>query len=29
MCTIQIENDFLTSSFSVLEQQPMDMLLGI
>jgi DNA damage-inducible protein 1 len=28
MCTIQIENDFLTSSFSVLEQQPMDMLLG-
>lgn len=29
MCTIQIENDFLTSSFSVLEQQPMDMLLGL
>lgn len=28
MCTIQIGNDFLTSSFSVLEQQPMDMLLG-
>lgn len=28
MCTIQIESDFLTSSFSVLEQQPMDMLLG-
>lgn len=29
MCTIQIENDFLASSFSVLEQQPMDMLLGL
>lgn len=28
MCTIQIENNFLASSFSVLEQQPMDMLLG-
>ncbi|XP_076325552.1 protein DDI1 homolog 2-like isoform X4 [Tachypleus tridentatus] len=26
---IQIENDFLTSSFSVLEDQPMDMLLGL
>lgn len=29
MCQIQIENDFLPSSFSVLEQQPMDMLLGL
>jgi DNA damage-inducible protein 1 len=29
MVQIQIENDFLTSSFSVLEQQPMDMLLGL
>lgn len=29
MCTIQIENDYLASSFSVLEQQPMDMLLGL
>ena len=26
---IQIENDFLASSFSVLESQPMDMLLGL
>ncbi|XP_023243837.1 protein DDI1 homolog 2 isoform X2 [Centruroides vittatus] len=26
---IQIENDFLTSSFSILEDQPMDMLLGL
>ena len=29
MVQIQIEKDFLTSSFSVLEQQPMDMLLGL
>ncbi|XP_039444513.1 protein DDI1 homolog 2-like isoform X2 [Culex pipiens pallens] len=29
MVQIQIENDFLTSSFSVLEDQPMDMLLGL
>lgn len=29
MCQLQIENDFLPSSFSVLEQQPMDMLLGL
>ena len=28
MAQIQIENDFLTSSFSILEEQPMDMLLG-
>lgn len=29
MCQIQIENDYLPSSFSVLEEQPMDMLLGL
>jgi hypothetical protein len=29
MVQIQIENDFLISSFSVLERQPMDMLLGL
>lgn len=29
MCQIQIENDFLPSSFNVLEHQPMDMLLGL
>lgn len=29
MVQIQIENDFLTSSFSVLQEQPMDMLLGL
>lgn len=29
MVQIQIEDVFLTSSFSVLEQQPMDMLLGL
>lgn len=29
MVQIQIENDFLTSSFSVLNEQPMDMLLGL
>ena len=28
MAQIQIEKDFLTSSFSILEDQPMDMLLG-
>lgn len=26
---IQIEKDFLASSFSILEKQPMDMLLGL
>ena len=26
---IKIENDFLQSSFSILENQPMDMLLGL
>lgn len=29
MVQIQIENDYLTSSFSVLNEQPMDMLLGL
>jgi len=29
MAQIKIENDFLTSSFSILESQPMDMLLGL
>lgn len=29
LCQVQIENDFLASSFNVLEQQPMDMLLGL
>ncbi|XP_037794612.1 protein DDI1 homolog 2-like isoform X7 [Penaeus monodon] len=29
MGQIQIENDFLASSFSILEEQPMDMLLGL
>ncbi|KAI9582192.1 hypothetical protein GQX74_015315 [Glossina fuscipes] len=28
-CNLQIENDYLASSFSVLEQQPMDVLLGL
>ena len=28
MVQIQIEEQFLTSSFSILEDQPMDMLLG-
>lgn len=28
MVQIQIENVYLTTSFSVLEEQPMDMLLG-
>jgi len=26
---IQIENDFLPSSFSVMEDQPMDLVLGL
>lgn len=29
MVQLQIENDHLTSSFTVLGQQPMDMLLGL
>lgn len=29
LCQVQIENDFLPSSFNVLEKQPMDMLLGL
>lgn len=29
MSKLQIENDFLVSSFTVLEKQPMDMLLGL
>lgn len=29
MMQIQIENDHLTTSFSVLQDQPMDMLLGL
>jgi len=29
MAQIKIESDFLTSSFSILESQPMDMLLGL
>merc|ERR1719481_610917 len=29
MAQIKIESDFLTSSFSILEDQPMDMLLGL
>lgn len=29
MVQIQIEDNFLTTSFSVLEEQPMDMLLGL
>merc|ERR1719348_2425944 len=29
MAQIKIEGDFLTSSFSILEEQPMDMLLGL
>uniref|UniRef100_A0A6G1SG04 Protein DDI1 2 n=1 Tax=Aceria tosichella TaxID=561515 RepID=A0A6G1SG04_9ACAR len=29
LCQVQIENDFLSSSFNVLEHQPMDMLLGL
>lgn len=29
MCQIQIEGSFLTSSFSILADQKMDMLLGL
>lgn len=29
MVQLQIEKDFLTTSFSILEEQPMDMLLGL
>ncbi|XP_050426669.1 protein DDI1 homolog 2-like [Adelges cooleyi] len=29
LVSLQIENDFLTTSFSVLDGQPMDMLLGL
>lgn len=29
MVQMRIEKDFLTTSFSVLEEQPMDMLLGL
>ena len=29
MVQIQIETDYLTTSFSVLKEQPMDMLLGL
>lgn len=29
LCQVQIESDFLSSSFNVLENQPMDMLLGL
>lgn len=29
MVQIQIEKDFLTTSFSILEEQRMDMLLGL
>merc|ERR1719369_385182 len=29
MARIQIEQEYLTSSFSILEAQPMDMLLGL
>lgn len=29
MVQIQIEKDFLTTSFSILEEQHMDMLLGL
>ena len=29
MVQIQIERDYLTTSFSVLAEQPMDMLLGL
>lgn len=29
MVQVAIENDYLTTSFSVLEEQPMDMLLGL
>lgn len=29
LCQLQIENDFLPCSFSILEDQPMEMLLGL
>jgi DNA damage-inducible protein 1 len=29
MTQIQIQDDFLPCSFSILEEQPMDMLLGL
>lgn len=29
LCQLQIENDFLPSSFTILEEQEMDMLLGL
>jgi hypothetical protein len=29
LAQIQIENSFLTTAFSILESQPMDMLLGL
>ena len=29
LCPIQIQGDFLQTSFSILEEQPMDMLLGL
>ncbi|XP_054160655.1 protein DDI1 homolog 2-like [Oppia nitens] len=29
LCQIQIANDYLASSFTILEDQPMDMLLGL
>ncbi|KAI1301305.1 Protein DDI1 -like protein 2 [Halotydeus destructor] len=29
LCQVQIENDFLASSFTILQDQPMDMLLGL
>lgn len=29
LCDVQIENDFLASSFTILQEQPQDMLLGL
>lgn len=29
LCQVQIEKDFLASSFTILQEQPMDMLLGL
>jgi DNA damage-inducible protein 1 len=29
LCQVQIEQDFLASSFTILQEQPMDMLLGL
>ena len=29
LCQVQIESDFLASSFTILQDQPMDMLLGL